>query len=196
MSNLCCPCRNIQQKRAIPSISKSREEEIRKILRANLQKTRQRVGENTILLSRSIQLCRDNTLYKPILCTFFPMVMLVFLLSSFVLTADTTWWWTGLRTIWVRFVSGGSEWRWRGGWVCDWGCKCRSIGYLSTKRHAKYVSRSQMSHYLTVPANRHETPAGRKVCFETGQFIRLHHFCLNDQEENSFLLPNMLPMRN
>lgn len=32
------------RQRAIPSISKSREEEIRKILRNNLQKTRQRVG--------------------------------------------------------------------------------------------------------------------------------------------------------
>lgn len=47
-----CPCRNVQQRgptkqRTIPSISKSREEEIRKILRANLQKTRQRVGEAT-----------------------------------------------------------------------------------------------------------------------------------------------------
>lgn len=41
--------RNIEAKgavrqRAIPSISKSREEEIRKILRNNMQKTRQRVG--------------------------------------------------------------------------------------------------------------------------------------------------------
>lgn len=33
------------RRRAIPSISKSREEEIRKILRSNLQKTRQRVGK-------------------------------------------------------------------------------------------------------------------------------------------------------
>jgi len=43
-----CPHRNLQQKepakrRVIPSISKTREAEIRKALRANLQKTRQRV---------------------------------------------------------------------------------------------------------------------------------------------------------
>lgn len=35
--------RGLSKRRAIPSISKSREEEIRKILRNNLQKTRQRV---------------------------------------------------------------------------------------------------------------------------------------------------------
>lgn len=37
--------RGTARRRAIPSISKSREEEIRKILRNNLQKTRQRVGD-------------------------------------------------------------------------------------------------------------------------------------------------------
>lgn len=36
---------------------------------------------------------------------------------SFAPTAGTTWWWTRLRTTWVRFASGGSGWRWRGGWV-------------------------------------------------------------------------------
>lgn len=46
--NPLCPCRNINPKtlpaeRVIPALSKDKEEEIRKILRNNLQKTRQRV---------------------------------------------------------------------------------------------------------------------------------------------------------
>lgn len=46
--NLLCPCRNINPKnlpveRVVPVLSKDKEEEIRKILRNNLQKTRQRV---------------------------------------------------------------------------------------------------------------------------------------------------------
>lgn len=50
-----CLHRNIQprgpgRQRAIPSISKSREEEIRKILRGHLQKTRQRVGNSLSML--------------------------------------------------------------------------------------------------------------------------------------------------
>lgn len=49
-SVMCCyVLRNIESRgpvrqRAIPGISKSREEEIRKVLRNNLQNTRQRVG--------------------------------------------------------------------------------------------------------------------------------------------------------
>lgn len=46
--NPICPCRNINPKtlpveRILPALSKDKEEEIRKILRNNLQKTRQRV---------------------------------------------------------------------------------------------------------------------------------------------------------
>ena len=47
--NPVCPRRNINPKtlpveRILPALSKDKEEEIRKILRNNLQKTRQRVG--------------------------------------------------------------------------------------------------------------------------------------------------------
>ena len=60
--SLVCSCRNIQPKgatrgRAIPSISKSREAEIRKILRANLQQTRQRVGRASVEGSWIIYWC-------------------------------------------------------------------------------------------------------------------------------------------
>lgn len=47
--NAGCPCRNINPQtlpleRVLPALSKDKEEEIRKILRTNLQKTRQRVS--------------------------------------------------------------------------------------------------------------------------------------------------------
>lgn len=42
-----------------------------------------------------------------------------------------------------------------------------------------FVSRSQMSHYLTVPANRQEALPVRKVCFEPGQFIVKMHSLSN-----------------
>lgn len=94
---------NIQPKapgkrRAIPSISKSREEEIRKILRGNLQKTRQRLRSYS----------RHDLFMDP-------------------------------------FEDNVSEMRFR-------------------KQRVEMERR--MSHYLTVPANRQETPSVRKVCFE------------------------------
>lgn len=94
---------NIQPKapgkrRAIPSISKSREEEIRKILRGNLQKTRQRLRSYS----------RHDLFMDP-------------------------------------FEDNLSEMRFR-------------------KQRVEMERR--MSHYLTVPANRQETPSVRKVCFE------------------------------
>lgn len=51
----CCP-RNIHPKavtsdRILPALSKDKEEEIRKILRSNLQKTRQRVRSRLSLAS-------------------------------------------------------------------------------------------------------------------------------------------------
>ncbi|KAI9514442.1 hypothetical protein NQZ68_033560 [Dissostichus eleginoides] len=97
---------NIQQRgsdnrRAIPSISKSREQEIRKILRSNLQKTRQRLRSYS----------RHDLMIDP-------------------------------------FEDNVSEVRFR-------------------KQRVEMERRERrMSHYLTVPANRQETPSVRKVCFE------------------------------
>uniref|UniRef100_A0A3Q1HCH3 Sodium/hydrogen exchanger n=1 Tax=Anabas testudineus TaxID=64144 RepID=A0A3Q1HCH3_ANATE len=91
--------RGLTKQRAIPSISKSREEEIRKILRANLQKTRQRLrsySRHDLMLDRF----EDN-------------------MSE------------------IRF------------------------------RRQRVEMERRMSHYLTVPANRQETPPARKVCFES-----------------------------
>lgn len=95
---------NIQPKepsrrRAMPSISKSREEEIRKILRGNLQKTRQRLRSYS----------RHDLMIDP-------------------------------------FEDNVSEVRFR-------------------KQRLEMERR--MSHYLTVPANRQETPPVRKVGFES-----------------------------
>lgn len=95
---------NIQPKgparrRAIPNISKSREEEIRKILRGNLQKTRQRLRSYS----------RHDLFLDP-------------------------------------FEDNVSEVRFR-------------------KQRVEMERR--MSHYLTVPANRQETPPARKVCFDS-----------------------------
>lgn len=87
------------RRRAIPSISKSREEEIRKILRANMQKTRQRLRSYS----------RHDLMIDP-------------------------------------FEDNVSEIRFR-------------------KQRVEMERR--MSHYLTVPANRQETPPVRKVCFES-----------------------------
>ncbi|KAK2830705.1 hypothetical protein Q5P01_018636 [Channa striata] len=87
------------RQRAIPSISKSREEEIRKILRANLQKTRQRLRSYS----------RHDLLIDP-------------------------------------FEDNVSEVR---------------------LRRQRVEMERRMSHYLTVPANRQETPPARKVCFES-----------------------------
>ncbi|XP_072226800.1 Na(+)/H(+) exchanger beta-like [Leuresthes tenuis] len=94
---------NLQQKepakrRVIPSVSKSREAEIRKALRANLQKTRQRLRSYS----------RHDLFMDP-------------------------------------FEDNMSEVRFR-------------------KQRVEMERR--MSHYLTVPANRQETPPVRKVCFE------------------------------
>uniref|UniRef100_A0A672IV16 Sodium/hydrogen exchanger n=1 Tax=Salarias fasciatus TaxID=181472 RepID=A0A672IV16_SALFA len=101
---------NIQPKepvrrRVIPSISKSREEEIRKMLRANLQKTRQRLRSYS----------RHDLMIDP-------------------------------------FEEDMSEVRFR-------------------KQRVEMERR--MSHYLTVPANRQETPPVRKVGFETGLLSNL-----------------------
>ncbi|XP_069032010.1 Na(+)/H(+) exchanger beta-like [Embiotoca jacksoni] len=85
-------------RRAMPSISKSREEEIRKMLRGNLQKTRQRLRSYS----------RHDLLIDP-------------------------------------FEDNVSEVRFR-------------------KQRVEMERR--MSHYLTVPANRQETPPVRKVWFE------------------------------
>uniref|UniRef100_A0A3Q3JUA3 Sodium/hydrogen exchanger n=1 Tax=Monopterus albus TaxID=43700 RepID=A0A3Q3JUA3_MONAL len=106
---------NIQQKgvpsrRAIPSISKSREEEIRKILRANLQKTRQKLYSYR----------RHDLVMDP-------------------------------------FEDNVSEIRFR-------------------RQRAEMEKR--MSHYLTVPANRQETPSVRKVCFEPGWLNNADYFSL------------------
>uniref|UniRef100_A0A8C7YDD4 Sodium/hydrogen exchanger n=1 Tax=Oryzias sinensis TaxID=183150 RepID=A0A8C7YDD4_9TELE len=89
------------KQRAIPSISKTREQEIRKILRANLQKTRQRLRSYS----------RHDLFSDP-------------------------------------FEDSMSEIRFR-------------------KQRVQMERR--MSHYLTVPANRQETPSARKVWFEPGQ---------------------------
>uniref|UniRef100_A0A8D0ADE0 Sodium/hydrogen exchanger n=1 Tax=Sander lucioperca TaxID=283035 RepID=A0A8D0ADE0_SANLU len=87
------------RQRAIPSISKSREQEIRKILRANLQKTRQRLRSYS----------RHDLMIDP-------------------------------------FEDNVSEVRFR---------------------RQRVEMERRMSHYLTVPANRQETPPVRKVCFES-----------------------------
>uniref|UniRef100_A0A665TEM6 Sodium/hydrogen exchanger n=1 Tax=Echeneis naucrates TaxID=173247 RepID=A0A665TEM6_ECHNA len=94
---------NVQPKeaprqRVIPTISKSREQEIRKILRANLQNTRQRLRSYS----------RHDLMIDP-------------------------------------FEDNMSEIRFR---------------------RQKVEMQRRMSHYLTVPANRQETPPVRKVCFE------------------------------
>lgn len=126
-----CIHRNIEsrgpaRRRAIPSISKSREEEIRKILRNNLQKTRQRVGNTvksqpvSLLMSVDVMSSAQMRVLKKKLSTHNTFLMLSVLLLhilSFVPTADTTSWSTRSRTTWVKFASGDSGWRWRGGWV-------------------------------------------------------------------------------
>uniref|UniRef100_H3CJK7 Sodium/hydrogen exchanger n=1 Tax=Tetraodon nigroviridis TaxID=99883 RepID=H3CJK7_TETNG len=86
------------RQRAIPSISKSREEEIRKILRNNLQKTRQRLRSYS----------RHDLMVDP-------------------------------------FEDNVSEMKFR---------------------KQRVAMERRMSHYLTVPANRQETPSVRKVTFE------------------------------
>ncbi|KAI3358808.1 hypothetical protein L3Q82_015209 [Scortum barcoo] len=86
------------RRRAMPSISKSREEEIRKVLRGNLQKTRQRLRSYS----------RHDLFIDP----------------------DED------NVSEVRF------------------------------RKQRVEMERRMSHYLTVPANRQETPPARKVCFE------------------------------
>ncbi|KAM9339819.1 sodium/hydrogen exchanger 1b [Symphorus nematophorus] len=91
--------RGLNRRRAIPSISKSREEEIRKILRSNLQKTRQRLRSYS----------RHDLMIDP-------------------------------------FEDNVSEVRFR---------------------RQRVEMERRMSHYLTVPANRQETPPVRKVCFES-----------------------------
>lgn len=85
--------------RAIPSISKSREQEIRKILRGNLQKTRQRLRSYS----------RHDLMIDP-------------------------------------FEDNVSE-----------------VNF----RKQRVEMERRMSHYLTVPANRQETPPVRKVCFDS-----------------------------
>ncbi|XP_040909523.1 Na(+)/H(+) exchanger beta-like [Toxotes jaculatrix] len=105
---------NIQPKgpvkrRAIPSISKSREEEIRKILRSNLQKTRQRLRSYS----------RHDLLIDPF--------------------EDVSE---------VRF------------------------------RKQRVEMERRMSHYLTVPANRQETPPVKKVCFDSEHQV----YTYNDME--------------
>ncbi|XP_039977708.1 Na(+)/H(+) exchanger beta-like [Xiphias gladius] len=102
---------NIQPKgparrRAIPSISKSREEEIRKILRANLQKTRQRLRSYS----------RHDLLIDPL--------------------ED-------------------------------------NVSEIRFRRQRVEMER-RMSHYLTVPANRQETPPVRKVCFESENQVYMY----------------------
>lgn len=98
------------RQRAIPSISKSREEEIRKILRNNLQKTRQRVGITASGLTFSLQsVCVSWT--SPFTNP------LWFVLLSFGPTAGTTWWSTLLKTMSVKWNSESREWLWRGGSV-------------------------------------------------------------------------------
>ncbi|KAM3596911.1 uncharacterized protein V6R79_022804 [Siganus canaliculatus] len=91
--------RATSRRRAMPNISKSREEEIRKILRGNLQKTRQRLRSYS----------RHDLMIDP-------------------------------------FEDNVSEVRFR-------------------KQRVEMERR--MSHYLTVPANRQETPPVRKVCFDS-----------------------------
>nr|WRO44058.1 sodium/hydrogen exchanger beta [Rachycentron canadum] len=90
--------REVGRQRAIPSISKTREQEIRKILRANLQNTRQRLRSYS----------RHDLMIDP-------------------------------------FDDNVSEVR---------------------LRKQRVEMERRMSHYLTVPANRQETPPVRKVCFE------------------------------
>ncbi|XP_029701299.1 sodium/hydrogen exchanger 1b isoform X3 [Takifugu rubripes] len=86
------------RQRAIPGISKSREEEIRKVLRNNLQNTRQRLRSYS----------RHDLMIDP-------------------------------------FEDNVSEVKFR---------------------KQRVAMERRMSHYLTVPANRQETPSVRKVCFE------------------------------
>lgn len=57
--------RGSARRRAIPSISKSREEEIRKILRSNLQKTRQRVGNTVQIYLLSLYGAFNNLTFAP-----------------------------------------------------------------------------------------------------------------------------------
>uniref|UniRef100_A0A3Q3WQV8 Sodium/hydrogen exchanger n=1 Tax=Mola mola TaxID=94237 RepID=A0A3Q3WQV8_MOLML len=117
------------RRRAIPSISKSREEEIRKILHGNLQKTRQRLRSYS----------RHDLMIDP-------------------------------------FEDNVSEVRFR-------------------KQRVEMERR--MSHYLTVPANRQETPPARKVCFEsasvTFQQQRSLPSCCERPIPSSHELPELLP---
>ncbi|XP_013881139.1 sodium/hydrogen exchanger 1b [Austrofundulus limnaeus] len=100
------------QRRAIPSISKTREEEIRKILRANLQKTRQRLRSYS-----------RHDLFDP-------------------------------------FEDNLSEVRFR---------------------RQRVEMERRMSHYLTVPAKRQETPSVRKVWFEPEHKV----FTYDDNSEST-----------
>uniref|UniRef100_G3NC67 Sodium/hydrogen exchanger n=1 Tax=Gasterosteus aculeatus aculeatus TaxID=481459 RepID=G3NC67_GASAC len=130
---------NIQLKqsargRAIPSISKSREQEIRKILRGNLQNTRQRLRSYS----------RHDLFMDPF--------------------ED--------NVSEVRFRKQRVEMERR---VSSPAAVLLGVLEEPDRRACFYqfclmfVSHSQMSHYLTVPANRQEPPAVRKVCFEPGQ---------------------------
>lgn len=109
------------RKRAIPSISKSREEEIRKILRGNLQKTRQRLRSYS----------RHDLFMDP-------------------------------------FEDNVSEVRFR---------------------RQRVEMERRMSHYLTVPANRQETPPVRKVCFEPENQV----FTYDDSESPGGLTARPFP---
>ncbi|CAK6949185.1 Na(+)/H(+) exchanger beta-like [Scomber scombrus] len=113
--------REAPKRRAIPSISKSREEEIRKILRANMQKTRQRLRSYS----------RHDLLMDP-------------------------------------FEDNMSEIRFR----------------------RKVELERRMSHYLTVPANRQETPPVRKVCFEPEHQVYTYD---NESPRGSATEPNPSP---
>ncbi|XP_041664694.1 Na(+)/H(+) exchanger beta-like [Cheilinus undulatus] len=117
---------NIQPKdggrrRAIPSISKSREQEIRKILRGNLQKTRQRLRSYS----------RHDLFNDP-------------------------------------FEDNVSEVRFR---------------------RQRVEMERRMSHYLTVPPNRQETPSVRKVNFEPENQV----FTYNDSDSPSGPAAQTLP---
>ncbi|KAG7231692.1 hypothetical protein INR49_010742 [Caranx melampygus] len=98
------PPRAPSRQRAMPSISKSREQEIRKLLRANLQNTRQRLRSYS----------RHDLMIDPL--------------------EDNV-----------------SEVRFR---------------RQRVEMERRVSLHGNMSHYLTVPANRQETPPVRKVCFE------------------------------
>lgn len=99
-----CPHRSLQPKgpakgRAIPSISKSREEEIRKILRANLQKTRQRVGETT---AWSLKLFSNKQSFSLSLCGDPPQRNMFRLLIKFMILPACLVWDSNLRLFCIQ----------------------------------------------------------------------------------------------